>query len=72
MGPRPTVVALIVLLMSSTLAGCIGLVPAREFLETRRDSVETVTVYDRVAFAHTFTNRSRPTATPLPSMWTSP
>ncbi|MEC7111688.1 MAG: hypothetical protein VXX03_06070, partial [Candidatus Thermoplasmatota archaeon] len=56
MGPRPTVVALIVLLMSSTLAGCIGLVPAREFLETRRDSVETVTVYDRVAFAHTFTN----------------
>ena len=56
MGPRPTVVALIVLLMSSTLVGCIGLVPAREFLETRRDSVETVTVYDRVAFSHTFTN----------------
>ena len=56
MGPRPTVVALIVLLLSSTFAGCIGLVPAREYLESRRDPVEIQTIYDRVAFAHTFTN----------------
>jgi hypothetical protein len=56
MGLRPTVVALTVLLLSSTLAGCIGLVPAREYLESRRDPVEIQTIYDRVAFAHTFTN----------------
>ena len=59
MGPRPTVVALIVLLLSSTFAGCIGLVPAREYLESRRDPVEIQTIYDRVAFAHNVHQRGR-------------
>ena len=54
MRSRPTVMALVVLLLSSTLGGCIGLVPAREFLEAQRDPVEIVTVYDRVAFSKTF------------------
>ena len=54
MRSRPTVMALVVLLLSSTLGGCIGLVPAREFLESQQDPVEMVTVYDHVAFSKTF------------------
>jgi hypothetical protein len=55
MGARPVVVALVLLLLSSTLSGCLALVPAREFLEWQRDDVQLVTVYHREDLSHTFT-----------------
>ena len=54
MAPRPFVVATVVLLLSTTLSGCLSLVPAREFLEWQRDDVRLVTVYDREDISHTF------------------
>lgn len=56
MRPRPAMSAFIMLaiLMASSM-GCIGLVPAREFMEDLRDPPEKIELIDKINASHTFT-----------------
>ena len=48
----PTFFMLAIMLMSS--AGCIGLVPAREFVESMMDEPEPSVIQDKIALSHDF------------------
>ena len=56
MRPKPALSAFIMLaIMMASSMGCVGLVPAREFMEDLRPSPEIMDIVDKLNASHTFT-----------------
>ncbi len=56
MRPRPALSAFMMLaILVASSIGCIGLVPAREFMEDLRPSPERIDLIDKINASHTFT-----------------
>ena len=58
---------LLSVLITPLISGCIGLVPAREFLEGMRDDPVKSTDTNEIVVSHTFTTPSPQLFTPVPS-----